>query len=85
MGAESENLIRWSTAVPTIAAQAYLVTRNFRGAVKKAELSKIRACIVANLEELVEGRGYSPKWKEVKPEAPTIWARYETLPAPAPR
>lgn len=71
-----------ASAVQTIAAQAYLVTRNFRGAVKKAELSKIKACIVANLEELVEGRGYAPKWKEVKPDAPTVWAKYETVPAP---
>lgn len=77
-----------ATGVPTIAAQAYLVTRNFRGAAKKAELSKLKGCVIANLEELVEGRGYSPKWKEVRPEGPTVWARYETLPAstaPAPR
>ena len=69
-----------ASAVPTIAARAYLVTRNFRGALKKAELSKLKAYIVANLEEFVEGRGYSPKWKEVKPDAATVWAKYETLP-----
>ena len=57
------------------------MTRNFRGAVKKAELSKIKACIVANLEELVEGRGYAPKGKEVRPDGPAVWAKYETLAA----
>jgi hypothetical protein len=73
-----------ASAVPTIAARAYLVTRNFRGALKRAELSKLKACIVTNLEELVEGRGYSPKWKEVRPDAATVWAKYETLPARSP-
>jgi hypothetical protein len=35
--------------------------------------------MTANLEEFVEGRGYHPKWKEVQADAPTVWAKYETL------
>lgn len=73
-----------NSSVSTIAAQSYLVTRNFRGASKKAELSTLKACITANMEEFVEGRGYHPKWKEVKADAPTVWGKYETVAVPAP-
>jgi TRAP-type uncharacterized transport system substrate-binding protein len=67
-----------ASGISTIAAQTYLVTRNFRSAGKKAAISKLKQCIVENLDEFVEGKGYHPKWKEVKADTPTVWAKYET-------
>lgn len=75
------NYSNMNASVSTIATQSYLVTRNFRSPAKKAELSALKACVVANIDEFVEGRGYHPKWKEVKPDAPTVWAKFETTAA----
>jgi uncharacterized protein len=77
------NYSNMNSSVATIAAQSYLVTRSFRSAGKKTELSTLKSCMSSNLEEFVEGRGYHPKWKEVKADAPTVWAKYETTSVPA--
>ena len=73
------NYSNMNASVSTIAAKSYLMTRNFRSTAKKAELSALKACMSANLDEFVEGRGYHPKWKEVQADTPTVWAKYETL------
>jgi TRAP-type uncharacterized transport system substrate-binding protein len=72
------NYTNMNASVGTIAAQSYLVTRNIRSAATKAELSALKACISEKLDDLVDGK-FHPKWREVKIDAPTVWARYETL------
>ncbi len=76
------NYANMNASVSTIAAQSYMVTRNIRSAAIKAELSTLKQCIVDNLDNLVDG-SFHPKWKEVKPDAPTVWAKYETVPVQA--
>jgi TRAP-type uncharacterized transport system substrate-binding protein len=78
------NYSNMNSSVSTIAAKSYLMTRNFRSAGKKGELSALKACMAQNLDEFVEGRGYHPKWKEVSAETPTVWAKFETTPVAAP-
>lgn len=73
------NYSNMNASVGTIAAESYLVTRNIRSPAIKAELSALKQCIVENLDDLVDG-AYHPKWKEVNPDAPTVWTKYVTVP-----
>lgn len=76
------NYSNMNASVGTIAAQSYLVTRNIRSAAMKAELSTLKQCIADHLDDLVDG-SFHPKWKEVKLDAPTVWAKYQTVPVAA--
>lgn len=67
-------------AVPSLAAQALLVTSNFKSAAKKAEVSELKQCIISNMDEFREGGGHHSKWKEVKLDAPSARSFYEVLP-----
>lgn len=64
--------------VPTIAAQALLVTRNLKTPEKRAELLALRKCILANLGEFQEGSGHHPKWQDVDPKAQSVRVFYGT-------
>lgn len=72
------NYTNMNASVGTIAAKSYLVTRNIRSAKLKAELSALKACITDHIDDLVDGK-FHPKWKEVKVDDPTVWAKYETV------
>lgn len=66
------------TAVPSLAAQALLVTSNFRSAQKKQEVSELKDCIIKNMDEFREGGGHHAKWKEVDLNATSARGFYET-------
>ena len=62
--------------VPTIAAQALLVTRNLKTPAKREEILALRTCILKNLGEFQERAGHHPKWQDVDPSAMSVRAFY---------
>jgi uncharacterized protein len=70
-----------ASGVETIAARAYLVTKNYTTPERRARLSALKQCILDNEGNFKEGTGHHPKWADVDLKAPTVWANYETTPA----
>jgi TRAP-type uncharacterized transport system substrate-binding protein len=79
-------------AVDSLAAQALLVTRTFRGEDMVQNLAKFRACFNANLGKIQDADGAHPAWAEVTADDHGKWAWYSlpnlskpvAAPAPAP-
>lgn len=71
-----------ATAVPSLAVNALLVVRNFKTPAKKAEISALKNCIAANIEDFREG-DYRPEWKDIDLKTQTAVSIYETEGAPA--
>ena len=58
-----------------------LMTRPFKGS-KGLEVSKLKACLKANLQDLQEGNG-QPAWKEIKdPENVFGWVKFQAVSVP---
>lgn len=68
--------------VQSLTAQSLLVVRNFRTAAKKKEISDLKECVVAHLDELKEG-DFHAKWKYVDPKASSPRTYYETASTPS--
>lgn len=68
--------------VPSISVKSLLVTRNFRTAEKKQEISTLKQCVIDHLDELKEG-DFHPKWKFVDPKAASTRSYYETVSVPS--
>lgn len=67
--------------VATVATDALFVTREYKTEKFSSALGRLRACILANLDELKEGTGMHPKWQAVDAGNKGKWAYYE-LPTP---
>lgn len=66
-----------SMGVPTVATEALLVTQNYKGAAQRSKLLDLRKCINSRLDDLREGVGMHPKWKDVNPSNRGKWAYYD--------
>lgn len=66
-------------AVPTVAIQSLLVTRNFKTADKKAKLLSYQKCAYSKLTALTDTEGYHPKWTQVPDSLSsfTSWPTYK--------
>lgn len=78
-----------SSGVRTIATEAVLVVQDYKTPRTVEGLSKLRACVTQNIDELREANGTHPKWKDVDPANRGKWIWYElptaqaAAPAPA--
>ena len=70
-----------NSGVPSIATNSMLVTIDYKTAGKVEDLSDLSNCILNNLDELKEGTGNHPKWRQVSAEAKAKWPMYNRFPA----
>lgn len=63
--------------VPTVTAEALLVTREYTLPKVVASLGTFRSCVHSSLPELRQTIGNHPKWRAVKAENKGRWAWYE--------
>ena len=64
------------SGVITIATEAALVTRDYKGADAKSMLLAVRKCFTTHLDALAEKPGNHPKWADIKPDVPAKWPLY---------
>lgn len=65
--------------VPTVAVQIDLFTYNYKSAEKVKNLSKLKACIAAHIDDLRETTGNHPKWNDIDPKAKvSYWPMFQT-------
>lgn len=76
-----------AAGVPTVSTDALLVVREYKTAKMVEAMSKLRACVLANLDEIKETTGTHPAWQRVRGDNKGLWAYYElpatVAPAPA--
>lgn len=66
-----------ASGVPTVATDALFVTREYKTARFVEGLSRLRSCILTNLDELKETTGTHPKWQAVDAANKGKWAWYD--------
>jgi len=66
-----------ASGVSTVATDAIFVTRDYKTAKYVEGLSKLRACLFKNIDDLKESTGMHPKWNDVHIENKGKWTWYE--------
>jgi hypothetical protein len=73
LGSYSQANLRYpnlsATTVPTVAVRIDMITYNYKSQTKINDLTKLKKCIAAHIDDLRETTGNHPKWQEIDPNA----------------
>jgi len=69
------------SAIPTVAGDALLVTRDYKSKNRVNQLLALRKCIVDRIDDIRDTRGTHPKWQEIDPTKASKWPHIFEAPA----
>lgn len=62
-----------SSGVKTVSMQILMATYDYKSQKKITDLSALKKCIVEHYDDIKEETGNHPKWREINPNATSVW------------